>query len=164
MNKNQGPSLMPQGNIVILHNIRSAENVGSMFRTAEAAGVKKIYLTGYTPTPIDNFGRKRKDIAKTALGAEDFVNWEQKKNIFSLLEKLKKEYFIISIEQDKNSINYKKLNLKLKKKNIFIVGNEVKGLSKKVLSKCDVIAEIPMNGKKESLNVSVALGIVLFNA
>ncbi len=162
MNKNQGPSLMPQGNIVILHNIRSAENVGSMFRTAEAAGVKKIYLTGYTPTPIDNFGRKRKDIAKTALGAEDFVNWEQKKNIFSLLEKLKKEYFIISIEQDKNSINYKKL--KSQPKNIFIVGNEVKGLSKKVLSKCDVIAEIPMNGKKESLNVSVALGIVLFNA
>jgi tRNA G18 (ribose-2'-O)-methylase SpoU len=160
MNKNQENV----ENIVILHNIRSAENVGSMFRTAEAAGVKKIYLTGYTPTPIDNFGRKRKDIAKTALGAEDFVNWEQKKNIFSLFKSLGSrttKLQIIGIEQDENSIDYKKL--KLRTKNVFIVGNEVKGLSKKILFKCDVIAEIPMHGKKESLNVSVALGIVLFN-
>ena len=148
-------------NILILHNIRSVTNVGAMFRTADAAGINKIYLTGYTPTPLDRFGRKRGDLAKSALGAEEFVLWEQKKNILPLLTKLKKEnFFIIGIEQAKNSIDYKKV--KLEEKNAFIVGAEVTGIPKKVLEKCDIIAEIPMRGKKESLNVSVALGIALF--
>ena len=148
-------------NILILHNIRSVENVGAMFRTADAAGINMIYLTGYTPAPLDRFGRKRKDLAKSALGAEEFVAWEQKKNIFSLLLKLKKENFlIISIEQAKNSVDYKKV--KLISRNAFIVGAEVTGISKNILEKCDVIAEIPMRGKKESLNVSVACGIALF--
>lgn len=152
---------MIQENILIIHNVRSVGNVGSMFRTADAAGVSKIYLTGYTPAPLDRFGRKRGDLAKSALGAEEFVSWEQKRNIFSLLEKLKKEkYFIIGIEQDKNSIDYKKV--KLKNKNAFIVGSEVVGIPKSVLQKCDIIAEIPMRGKKESLNASVAVGIALF--
>ena len=82
---------MTQENILILHNIRSVENVGAMFRTADAAGVNKIYLTGYTPAPLDRFGRKRGDLAKSALGAEEFVPWEQKKNISPLLVKLKGE-------------------------------------------------------------------------
>ena len=147
-------------NILIFHNIRSVENVGAMFRTADAARINKIYLTGYTPCPLDRFGRVRNDLAKSALGAENFVKWEQK-NIFPLLEKLKKEkYLIIGIEQAKNSVDYKKV--KTKEKNAFIVGAEVTGIPKKVLKKCDIIAEIPMQGKKESLNVSVALGIVLF--
>ena len=146
---------------MILLNIRSVENVGAMFRTADAAGVDKIYLTGYTPAPLDRFGRKRKDLAKSALGAEEFVSWEEKKNIFPLLLKLKKENFlIIGIEQAENSIDYKKI--KLQNKNIFIVGAEVTGISKNILEKCDIIAEIPMKGGKESLNVSVALGIALF--
>src|SRR6185369_9412628 len=99
-----------QQNILILHNIRSVENVGAMFRTADAAGIDKIYLTGYTPAPLDRFGRKRGDLAKSALGAEEFVVWEQKKNILSLVAKLKKEGFlIIAIEQDKKSIDYKKV-------------------------------------------------------
>ena len=150
-----------QQNILILHNIRSVENVGAMFRTADAAGINKIYLTGYTPTPLDRFGRKRGDLAKSALGAEEFVSWEQKKMILPLLAKLKKEKFlIIGIEQDKKSIDYKKV--KLGEKNVFIAGAEVIGIPKNVLEKCDIIAEIPMRGKKESLNVSVALGIALF--
>ena len=150
-----------QENILILHNIRSVENVGAMFRTADAVGINKIYLTGYTPTPLDRFGRKRGDLAKSALGAEEFVLWEQKKNIFSLLTKLKKEkYFIIGIEQDKKSVDYRKV--KPKSKNAFIVGAEVIGIPKNILKKCDIIAEIPMRGKKESLNVSVATGVVLF--
>ncbi|MEK7459743.1 MAG: TrmH family RNA methyltransferase [Patescibacteria group bacterium] len=152
-------------NIVILHNIRSIENVGAMFRTCDAVGIDKIYLSGYTPTPLDRFGRKRKDLAKSALGAEEFVPWEQKKNFFSLIKKLKIQGFnIIGIEQDKNSVNYKKLNFKLKDKNVFIVGSEVTGISKNILTKCSVIVEIPMKGKKESLNVSVALGVVLFSS
>ncbi len=152
---------MPRETILIFHNIRSVQNVGAMFRTADAAGINKIYLTGYTPAPLDRFGRKRKDLAKSALGAEEYVSWEQKKNIFPLLAKLKKENFlIIAVEQDLNSIDYKKV--KLKNKNCFIVGAEVLGIPKNILKRCDLIAEIPMRGKKESLNVSVALGIVLF--
>jgi len=152
---------MRKENILILYNIRSVENVGAMFRTADAVGINKIYLTGYTSAPLDRFGRKRGDLAKSALGAEEFVSWEQKKNVFPLIAKLKKErFFIIGIEQDKNSTDYKKV--KLKQKNAFIVGAEVTGIPKNVLKKCDIIAEIPMRGKKESLNVSVALGIALF--
>jgi 23S rRNA (guanosine2251-2'-O)-methyltransferase len=148
-------------NILIMHNIRSVSNVGAMFRTADAAGVNKIFLTGYTPAPLDRFGRKRRDLAKSALGSEEFVSWEQKKNIFPLLADYKrKKYLIIGVEQDKNSIDYKKV--KLKNKNVFIVGAEVTGIPKNILEKCDIVAEIPMFGKKESLNVSVALGVALF--
>ncbi len=148
-------------NILILHNIRSVENVGAMFRTTDAAGINKIYLTGYTPTPLDRFGRKRKDLAKSALGAEEFVPWEYTKTIAPLLAKLKKQgFYLVAIEQDDKSIDYKKV--RLKNKNAFLVGTEVTGIPKNILERCDVIAEIPMRGKKESLNVSVALGIVLF--
>ncbi|MCX6757508.1 MAG: TrmH family RNA methyltransferase [Candidatus Nomurabacteria bacterium] len=150
-----------QENILILHNIRSTENVGAMFRTSDAVGINKIYITGYTPAPLDRFGKKRNDIAKSALGAEEFVPWEQKKSLPALLTKLKKEnYLIIGIEQDKKSIDYKKV--KIGKKNVFLVGNEVIGIDKKTLEKCDVIAEIPMKGKKESLNVSVSFGVAIF--
>ncbi len=150
-------------NILILPDIRSVENVGAMFRTADAAGINKIYLTGITPCPLDRFGRKRGDMAKSALGAEEYVPWEYKKLVCPVIAKLKRDgYQIIAIEQDEKSINYKKV--KLKNKNAFIVGTEVTGLPKDVLAKCDVIAEIPMKGKKESLNVSVALGVVLFNS
>lgn len=150
-------------NILILHNIRSVENVGAMFRTADAAGIDKIYLTGYTPCPLDRFGRKRGDLAKSALGAEEFVAWEEKKNILPLLAKLKQEKFqIIGIEQDKKAVDYKTLRLRRGQGYVFIVGAEVTGIPKNILEKCDIIAEIPMRGKKESLNVSVALGIVLF--
>ncbi|MEK7089039.1 MAG: TrmH family RNA methyltransferase [Patescibacteria group bacterium] len=152
---------MKKISILIIHNVRSVTNVGAMFRTADAAGINKIYLTGYTPTPLDRFGRIRRDMAKSALGAEEFISWEYKKNLLTLLKKLKQEkYLIVGIEQAKNSVDYKKV--KLQNKNIFIVGAEVTGIPKNILAKCDVIAEIPMKGKKESLNVSVACGIVLF--
>ena len=159
-----------QENILIIHDVRSVVNVGAMFRTADAAGVSKIYLTGYTPVPIDRFGKKRSDFAKSALGAEDFVIWESKKSLPALISKLRREGFqIIAIEQDKRSIDYRKLKQINKEKNFenknaFIAGPEVTGVPKNMLDKCDVIVEIPMLGKKESLNVSVATGIVLFSA
>lgn len=132
-----------------------------MFRTADAVGINKIYLTGYTPTPLDRFGKIRKDMAKSALGAEKFVEWEYKKGILPLLAKLKKDkYQIIGVEQNKNSVDYKKITPK--NKNAFILGEEVAGIPKNILKKCDIIAEIPMRGKKESLNVSVACGVALF--
>jgi tRNA G18 (ribose-2'-O)-methylase SpoU len=150
-----------QTNILILNDIRSTENVGAMFRTADATGMDKIYITGYTASPVDRFGKKRNDIAKSALGAEESIPWEYKKSLIPLLTKLAREgYKIICLEQDKRSIHYKKI--KLGEKNIFIVGNEVTGVDKKILDKADVIGEIPMKGKKESLNVSVSLGIFLY--
>lgn len=148
-------------NILILHDIRSVENVGAMFRTADALGIDKIYLTGYTPTPLDRFGRKRKDLAKSALGSEEFIQWESKKRLSTTLRNLQHEgYLIIAVEQDENSVDYKKV--KTKGKSAFLVGTEVSGIPKNILRKCDVIAEIPMMGRKESLNVSVALGVALF--
>jgi len=147
---------------IILHNIRSAYNVGSIFRTADGAGVSKIYLTGYTPEPKDRFGRWRKDISKVALGAEKLIPWEKQKDIISLIKALKKDGFkIIAVEQDKKSLNYK--DLKLQTKQAFIFGNEVGGIEKSILKQADLIIEIQMKGKKESLNVSVTAGIILFN-
>ena len=152
---------MKQENILILNDIRSVENVGAMFRTADAGGIDKIYLVGYTPAPVDRFGRKRKDMAKSALGAEEFVPWEQKMGLPGLLKELKQDGFqIIAIEQDSKSIDYKLV--RTTEKNAFILGTEVTGIPKEILKECDVIAEIPMLGKKESLNVSVSLGIALF--
>lgn len=147
--------------VLILPDIRSALNVGAIFRTADAVGISKIYLTGYTPRPTDQFGRVQKDISKSALGAETWIPWEYKKTTVPLLRSLKKDGFtIIAIEQSKNSVDYKKI--KKIEKIAFIIGPEVEGLNQKILNECDYIAEIPMKGKKESLNVSVATGIALF--
>ncbi len=150
-----------KSSILILPDIRSAINVGSIFRTADGVGIDKIYLVGYTPRPIDRFGRTQKDIAKSALGAETWIPWEYKEDIMELIKSLKSDgYKIVALEQDKKSIDYRKL--KVSAKMAFIVGPEVEGLDKKILKECDSIVEIPMNGKKESLNVSVATGIALF--
>lgn len=154
-------SIKDSNSVLILPDIRSAINVGAIFRTADAVGISKIYLTGYTPRPTDKFGRIQKDIAKSALGAENFVSWEYRKTLIPLISALKREgYMIIAIEQDKKSVDYRKI--KISKKVAIIVGSEVLGLSKNILDKCDVIAEIPMSGEKESLNVSVACGVALF--
>ncbi len=148
--------------ILILQDIRSAQNVGAIFRTADALGISKIYLGGYTPAPVDRFGRERSDIAKAALGAEKTIEWESVPDILTMIENLKKENFeIIAIEQDeKRGVDYKKVPTP--QKATFIMGNEVSGLPEEVLKLCDTIAEIPMNGQKESLNVAVAFGVALF--
>lgn len=146
---------------VILHNIRSTHNVGSVLRTADGAGITRVYLTGYTPAPIDRFGRKQSAIAKVALGAEDSVDWESAESISGVIEKLKKENIhIVAVEQSSGAIDYKKF--KMEKSTAFIFGNEVDGLSEDILNMSDTIIEIPMLGEKESLNVSVSVGIILF--
>ena len=148
-----------QRKVVILDNIRSIHNVGSIFRTSDALGVDKIYLCGCTPTPTDRFGRAINDLAKVALGAEKDIAWEYCDDTKNIIKKLKKEGFqIIAVEQDKNSVAYDKI----KTKNLvaIVMGTEVTGIDKKTLKLCDVIAEIPMSGNKESLNVSVSFGIV----
>jgi len=146
---------------VLLHNVRSARNVGSIFRTADAAGISHVYLTGYTPTPRDRFGRVQKDIAKTALGAEISLHWQYAKNPERFLASLRRAgWLIVGVEQDARAISYR--SFKHKKPTVFIFGNEVRGLSPSLREKCDVLLEIPMRGTKESLNVSVAAGIILF--
>ncbi len=152
--------------IAILDNVRSSHNVGSMFRTADALGVEKLFLVGYTPAPRDQFGRANKEIAKVALGAEIDVPWESVKTATSLIKKLKTEkggaYHVVAVEQHAKAIDYKKCALGTKAARVaFVFGNEVDGVSEKTLALCDEIVQIPMQGKKESLNVSVAFGIAL---
>ena len=147
--------------VCILHNIRSTHNVGAMFRTADGAGVQRIYLTGYTPDPVNRFGFPQKEIAKAALGAEKSITWEHPRSIHTLITRLKKAgYIIVALEQSKNAIHYRKVGGG--KKYAFIVGNEVTGVDASILKKSDVIAEIPLKGMKESLNVATAFGIGLF--
>jgi tRNA G18 (ribose-2'-O)-methylase SpoU len=155
--------------VAVLYNIRSLYNVGSIFRTADAAGVKKIYLCGITPAPVDRFGKIRPQLAKVSLGAEHYVKWDASarsaRATLKLLESLKKDEFkIFAIEQSKKSIPYYKLNVKCDKRHVALVlGSEVRGLPKSIFECADKILEIPMVGKKESLNVAVAFGIVAFH-
>jgi len=146
---------------VLLHNVRSSHNVGSIFRTADAAGIEKVFLTGYTPAPLDRFKRPNKEIAKTALGAEKFLAWEHMKEPASVIRRLRREgWHIVGVEQDARSQDYRRF--RIKSSTLFVFGNEVRGISRTLRDACDTLLEIPMKGKKESLNVAVAAGIVLF--
>ncbi len=143
--------------IVVLDNIRSRENVGSIFRTADAAGASKIYLCGITPVPPHD------KISKTALGAETYVPWEYRAKTWQVLRELKVKslkFKVVGLEQTKASQNIFKFKPKFPL--ALVVGNEVSGLSPKILKYCDKKISIPMYGKKESLNVSVAAGVALY--
>lgn len=147
---------------LVLHNIRSAHNVGSMFRTADAAGVGRIILSGYTPGPTDPRGKERRDFVKVSLGAETFVPYSRTKQLSTVLKKLKAEgYTVVAVEQSKNAVSVFDYRPKSKKLAV-VMGNEVRGINKQNLKYCDTVVEIPMQGKKESLNVAVACGIALF--
>ncbi len=147
--------------VLVLDNIRSVENVGSIFRTAEGLGVSKIYLIGTTPTPLDRFGRKRTDFAKVSLGAEEMMEWEHRESVVEVLEELKEQGFqVLSLEQDERSQDLKDFHPQ--DQFALVVGNEVDGVSKDVLDMSDNILEIEMRGEKESLNVSVSTGIALY--
>lgn len=153
---------MKQKICVVVHNVRSAYNVGAIFRTADAFGASGIYLTGYTPPPSGKNKiyktRAQKMIAKTALGAESTVIWKRVKKIGEVIEKLRAKGFeIVALEQNKKSIMYDKFKPRFPL--ALILGNEPKGINGKILKKCDAIIEIPMCGRKNSLNVAVALGI-----
>jgi tRNA G18 (ribose-2'-O)-methylase SpoU len=149
--------------VVILDNLRSVHNVGSIFRTAHAAGVEKVYLCGTTPTPLDKKGEKRKDFAKVALGAEDTVAWEYFESTSGCVEKLKIEkYFIIAVEQDARAVDYKAVDIEGEERVVIVIGNEVDGVLPEVLDQSDVITEILMVGTKESLNVTIAFGIAVY--
>ena len=145
--------------VVICDGLRSLHNVGSVFRTADGAGIDKVYLCGITGIPDTQ--KHERQISKVALGAQNYVKWEYVKQSWRLVEKLKKEgYQIVSLEQTSESISYTKFKPKFPL--ALIIGNEGKGVKKSLLSRSNKIIDIPMHGRKESLNVSVAFGIVAY--
>jgi len=149
--------------IVVLDNLRSVYNVGSIFRTANAIGIEKIILCGTTPTPLDKKGLRRSDFAKVALGAEESVLWEYHENTNEFLKLLKNEgFYCVAFEQATNSVDYKTVTVAGKPNVAFVVGAEVSGIPQEDLSLCDIVAEIPMLGTKESLNVTIAFGIGVY--
>lgn len=144
--------------IVVLDNIRSLNNIGSVFRTSDAFLIEKIYLCGITAQP------PHKDIHKTALGATESVAWEYAADTLELVEKLKKEKIkILSIEQAENSTMLQNFQIEPNQKYAVVFGNEVKGVQQKVVSASDYCIEIPQLGTKHSLNISVSVGVVLWD-
>ena len=155
---------------VIAHNLRSTHNVGSLLRTAEGLGVAKVYLTGYTPYPNDKDDTRlphesakiSKQIQKTALGAEDYVDWEHINDITSLTHSLKQHgYSIVGLEQLPRSVQLSEY--RPPQKIALVLGREVEGLEPEVAKLCDTIIEIPMQGKKESFNVVQAAAMALYD-
>jgi tRNA G18 (ribose-2'-O)-methylase SpoU len=144
--------------VIILDNVRSQHNIGSAFRTADAFLIESIFLCGITATPPNN------EIHKTALGAEDSVNWRYFPNTEEALKELKeKNYTVISVEQVENGISLNDFHPLKDQKYAFIFGNEVKGVGQNIVDSSDLCIEIPQSGTKHSLNVSVSIGIVLWD-
>jgi tRNA G18 (ribose-2'-O)-methylase SpoU len=144
--------------IVILDNIRSLNNIGSVFRTSDAFLIEKIYLCGITAKP------PHKDIHKTALGATESVDWEYMEDTLQLVEKLKDSNIkIVSIEQADNSTMLQDFTLEKDQKYAVIMGNEVKGVQQEVVSASDYCVEIPLFGTQDALNISVSWGVVLWD-
>lgn len=143
--------------VVVLDNIRSLNNIGSVFRTADAFLIEKIFLCGITATP------PHKDITKTALGATESVDWEYAQDTLSLIQRLKNEdYQVLSIEQAEASTSLADLHIHTQHKYALVFGNEVKGVQQSVVSESDLVIEIPQFGTKHSLNISVSAGVVLW--
>lgn len=144
--------------IIILDDIRSLHNIGSVFRTADAFLIEKIYLCGITAFPPN------KEIHKTALGATETVTWEYQENILEVIDSLKKETVsVFAIEQVENSIFLQDFKVDKTKKYALVFGNEVYGVAQKVIELCDGTIEIPQLGTKHSLNISVSMGIVVWD-
>ena len=144
--------------ILILDDVRSLNNIGSVFRTADAFLVEKIYLCGITAIPPN------KDIHKTALGATDAVDWEYQQEATALVHKLQSDGVkVFAIEQAHGAISLERFEIEKNKKYAFVLGNEVKGVSQPTVDRCDGVIEIPQEGTKHSLNISVATGVVLWD-
>lgn len=156
--------------VVIINNVRSAHNAGSILRSADSFAVDKVYFTGYTPYPAQKNDRRLPHIQKgvsyqihkTALGAEDSVNWIREENIHTAVKELKNAgYNIIALEQTPKSLSLNKL--KAPEKIALIVGNEIEGIDAETVKLADKAIEIPQLGSKESLNVAVATAVALYH-
>ena len=156
--------------VLIVHNVRSAHNVGSILRSADGFGIDSVYLTGYTPYPASPndqrlpYQAQRADylIHKTALGAEKYVNWSHQSDVITLLHQLRKDGFlIVALELTSSASDLAKF--KPRKNMAIILGSELAGVDKKLLSLADRHLKIPMAGQKESLNVSAAAAIAMYH-
>lgn len=155
-------AIMKQSVSLLLHNIRSVYNVGSIFRTAECLGVEKIYLSGYTPAPVDRFGRARSDFHKVALGTEKVIAWEQVKDYTGLIKGLKhNSYEIVALEQVSDSQLLQ--NFVPIQPILLIPGTETTGVDPELVEMCDTTVEIAQQGTKESLNVHTATAIACWH-
>ena len=146
--------------VIALENIRSVFNVGSIFRIADATNVDHIILIGYTPTPINRFGLKNNKLSKTALGAEETIKWTHVKTTEEAL-KMFPNCEIVAVEQSAKTKQY--TTLEKQKDILFIFGNEVTGIEKETLEKIQTHIEIPMDNKKESLNVAISAAVILYH-
>ena len=143
--------------VLVLDSVRSLNNIGSAFRTADAFRCESIYLCGITATP------PHREIHKTALGAEESVDWKYEKNVTDAIRQLKSDgYTIIAIEQAEGGVSLNKFSVDPVKKYALIFGHEITGVSDEALSRCDAALEIPQSGTKHSINVSVCVGIVVW--
>jgi len=144
--------------VLVLDNIRSQHNIGAAFRTADAFRIAKIYLCGICAVPPGA------EIHKAALGAEDTVDWQYEQEVMTALTALKQEgYTLIAVEQAENSVQLQVFKPEKNKKYALIFGNEVKGVQQQVVDSCDLVLEIPQWGTKHSLNVSVSIGVILWD-
>lgn len=144
--------------VIVLDNVRSALNVGSVFRTSDAFTLEKVYLCGITATP------PHREILKTAIGATESVEWEYQKDTLTVIQDLKSEgYIILGVEQADQSTMLQDFSIERNKKYAIVMGNEVKGVSDKVMEQLDICLEIPQFGTKHSLNVSVCTGIIIWD-
>lgn len=144
--------------VIVLDNIRSLNNIGSVFRTADAFLIEKIYLCGITATP------PHKDIRKTALGATESVDWEYREHTLDLISEYNsKGYETLAIEQAENATMLNELQVNSSKKYVLVFGNEVKGVAQDVVNNCANVLEIPQFGTKHSLNISVSAGVVIWH-
>ncbi len=156
---------------VLLHDIRSVQNVASIFRLCEVLGAKEIILSGVTPGPIDRFGFERKDFTKISLGAEKSVKWKRVENVTEFIKDFqtppnlpldKGRNVVLALEQSENSVDFKRVEIDEFKNYLIIPGREVEGLEDEILNLCDFVAEIPQYGTKESLNIFSALSVSLY--
>jgi len=153
---------LSQARYIILDNVRSAYNVGAIFRTAEASGVDKIFLAGYTPRPVDRFGRTVKEIAKTSLGASDLVSWEGVLTASEVIYSLRQNGVqVVAVELASDAVSL--YDFSPQAQVAYVFGNEVEGISSSIRGLCDLTLQIPMRGRKESLNVATTAGIILFH-
>lgn len=152
---------------ILLHDIRSVQNVASIFRLGDCTGVREIMLSGVTPGPLDRFDRSRSDFTKISLGAESSVKWRRVESVTDFTNSWKMENVngvVVALEQDVRSVDYKMFaeEVSTDRSYLIIPGREREGLESEILEMCDVVTEIPQYGDKESLNIFSSLSIVLY--
>lgn len=143
--------------VLVLDNIRSLNNIGSIFRTADAFRIERIYLCGITAQP------PHRDIQKTALGATESVAWEYSEDVLKVLKDLKTSHTLIAVEQTENAVLLTDFKPKKQEKLALVFGNEVKGVQQEAIDLCDTVVEIPQKGTKHSFNIAVSVGILLWD-